>query len=495
MGKSGKRMATKYLIPILLVSFIAIFSFSSAAFADDPFPLFPAMFYGHVQDLNGNAVAWDEIQGCVGGECYTLTKTAVEVYEPGSYKAGEYGLPWGKYERPKKLQIDGTADDSGRLITFKVVVAGKTYGAVSYAEEYAYQTGVNWYEGLEQHVDLRIDTTPTPTNHIIRFEGGVRVETAGNIASYLFPEGVNKVVIAESRKMADSMIGTILAGALNAPILLVDLQTDKTPSHYSVLKGQIDSLNPSEAYLLGGETVVPVEISNYLQDKGCTVKRVAGDDRFLTAVEIIKEVKKQGKNIGTTLYIANGRGETVNGLMTAADGYALAPSADVASNFNPVLLIDKNWNNAEKAANVNTLIDNAGLSNIDKCIILGDTDQVPEAVQTVLTAKLGSEKITREKGDVYTVSASLAAKYADANDASDIVIARGDILADALSGGLLAAKQNAPVIFVNTNSIPVEARVAIKSIVNRDSEAFVLGSTSAVSTAVADEINQIINQK
>ncbi len=331
--------------------------------------------------------------------------------------------------------------------------------------------------------------TITEDVNVVRFEGLTRVETAGNIASYLFGKDAGTIIIAESRKMADSMIGTILAGALEAPILLVDKRTDL--DNYSILKEQINNFDTYMVYLLGGTSVVPEEISTYLLEKGCTVKRIAGDDRFATAVEIIKEVKNQGKILGSTLYIANGRGQVdSNGLMMAADGYALAPSADVAGHFNPVLLVDKKWNTETTALKVNELIDNSGLSEITKCIILGDTTQVPEAVENALKNKLNGAAIDRMAGDVYTVSANLAKEYAEANDATDVVISRGDVLADALAGGSLAAKQNAPLIFVETDNIPSDAAEAIDSIVNGGSTAYILGSTSAVSDTVANEIKK-----
>jgi len=188
------------------------------------------------------------------------------------------------------------------------------------------------------------------------------------------------------------MIGTLLAGVLDAPILLADRQTDL--ANYSILKGQITSLNPTNVYLLGGSNVVSDDIYTYLQAQGYTVKRIAGADRFDTAVEIIKEAKNHA-GLGNTLYIANGRGQTdVNGLMLAAEGFALAPSADIAGKFNPVLLIDKNWTTTEKAARVKTLIENAGVTSITNCVILGYPDQVPVAVENVLTARLSGAVIT-----------------------------------------------------------------------------------------------------
>jgi len=333
-------------------------------------------------------------------------------------------------------------------------------------------------------------TTGGEHANITRLAGVNRVETAGAIAANLYPAGADTVIIAESRKMADSMIGTLLAGVLDAPIILADRQTDL--GNYSILKGQIASLSPTKVYLLGASSVVSDDIYNYLQAQGYTVKRIAGDDRFDTAVEIIKEAKNHA-SLGSTLYITNGRGQTdANGLMLAAEGFAIAPSADVAGKFNPVLLIDKNWTTAEKAVRVNTLIDNAGLTSLTNCIILGDTTQVPKAVENVLTAKLSGAAITRQLGDVYTISSNLAVAYANANSASGVVIARGDILADALAGGLLAAKQNAPLIFVNTDSLPTPANNAINTIVNVGSKAYILGSNEAVSDYVVEAINQII---
>jgi len=68
-------------------------------------------------------------------------------------------------------------------------------------------------------------------------------------------------------------------------------------------------------------------------------------------------------------------------------------------------------------------------------------------------------------------------------------------LADALAGGLLAAKKNAPLIFVNTDSLPTPASNAINTIVNVGSKAYIFGSNVAVSDDVAGLINRIIANK
>ncbi len=346
--------------------------------------------------------------------------------------------------------------------------------------------------GKTQEISLITRQTSKYAN-IIRFVGVNRVETAGTIAKYLFPDGAKTVIIAESRKMADSMIGTLLSGTLNAPMLLVDKQTD--PNNYSILKGQIASLDPKTVYILGGSAVVSDDIYNYLQAEDYSVKRIAGADRFDTAVEIIKEAQRY-VSIGETLYIANGRGQTDdNGLMLAAEGYSLAPSADVARNFNPVLLVDKNWTTADKAARVINLIDKAKLNSITNCVILGGINEVPTEIEEVLAAKLSSAIITRETGDVYTVSSKLALAYAKANNASDVVLALGDTFADALAGELLAAKKNAPLIFVKANSVPKPAYDAINAIVHGYSKAYILGSNAAINDNVADIVNELIANK
>jgi len=424
------------------------------------------------------------------------------------------GLPEGKYNvsyQPGTLTVD-PADANVTVTGYTGVYDGAAHGATGSAigidglEVSGLDLGASFTEVpggtaywtftnpnyLSESGDVAIIINPVEAT-IMRFSGDNRVGTAGSIAEYLFPDGADTVIIGESRKMADSMIGTLLAGALNAPILLADSQTDL--ADYSILKGQISSLSPTNIYLLGSSTAVSDELYAYLQNEGYTVTRVAGADRFATAMEIIKEAKNH-VTLGSTLYIANGRGETdANGLMLAAEGYALAPSADVAGNYNPVLLIDKNWTSAEKAARVNSLIDTAGLDSITNCIILGDTTQVPTAVEDVLYAKLSGATITRESGDVFTVSANLAVAYASANAASDVTIARGDILADALAGGLLAGQSNAPLIFVNTDSIPTASYDAINTIVKAGSKAYILGSTFAVSDYVAGIIEQLISAK
>jgi len=351
----------------------------------------------------------------------------------------------------------------------------------------------NYPEYAEANVCIKAFTNITPLNsHIKRFSGIDRVETAGLIAKEVYPEQATNVIIAESRKMADSMVGTLLAGALDAPILLADRQTDL--NSYSKLKSQIDELSPSNVYLLGSAEVVPEEISSYLTESDYLVTRIAGADRFATAVEVIKAAK-QHQNLGEVLYVANGRGFTdANGMMQAAEGYALAPGADVARNFNPVLLVDKNWNTAVKAARVNQLIAEAGLPLINECIILGDMDDVPQAVEDVLTAHFG-EKVSRVTGSLYEVAADLALKYAAANSSLDVVLARGDLLADTLAGGILAGKKNAPVVFVETNNIPPAVSNALNTILFSNSTAYIAGGTPAVSDSVAAVVNQMISDK
>jgi len=459
--------------------------------------------------------------GLEDGDSCTVTLTSIGA--AGSADAGAYpivpsdaaGLPEGKYDityQSGTLTVN-PADANVTVAGYTGVYDGAPHGATgsaigigdvavsgldlgaSFTEVpggTAYWTFTNPnYQSESGNVDIIIN--PVDAASILRFSGDNRVGTAGSIAEYLFPAGADTVIIGESRKMADSMIGTLLAGALNAPILLADSQTDL--ANYSILKGQIASLSPTSVYLLGSSTAVSDDLYNYLQGEGYTVTRLAGADRFATAVEIIKEAKNHA-TLGSTLYVANGRGETdANGLMLAAEGYALAPSADVVGSYNPVLLIDKNWTSAEKAARVNSLIDTAGLDSITNCIILGDTTQVPAAVEDVLVAKLSGATITRESGDVFTVSANLAVAYASANAASDVTIARGDILADALAGGLLAGQSNAPLIFVNTDSIPTASYDAINTIVKAGSKAYILGSTFAVSDYVAGIIEQLISAK
>lgn len=102
-------------------------------------------------------------------------------------------------------------------------------------------------------------------------------------------------MLANVEDFPDSMAGGTLASLRNAPILL----TYKSHLEISVLQ-QLSFLKPKNVYLLGGPGALSMDIESNLKDNGSNTIRLAGLDRFKTAVAVGEEVMKERKSQGAT---------------------------------------------------------------------------------------------------------------------------------------------------------------------------------------------------
>ena len=76
-------------------------------------------------------------------------------------------------------------------------------------------------------------------------------------------------------------------------------------------------------------------------------------------------------------------------------------------------------------------------------------------------------------------------------DTENIIIATGKDFPDALSGGALAAKWNAPVLLCDTDSVNGEIIQWIKD--NNIVNVYVLGGINAVNESVIKQLESVIN--
>jgi len=100
-------------------------------------------------------------------------------------------------------------------------------------------------------------------------------------------------------------------------------------------------------------------------------------------------------------------------------------------------------------------------------------------------ANENEEQFKRLYGDNRYETAVEIAKY-QYESADAVVLARGDVLYDALSGSVLAAQLDAPVLLTQTGSLPAVTKDAISDL--GASKVYILGGEAAVSAAVADEL-------
>lgn len=152
--------------------------------------------------------------------------------------------------------------------------------------------------GVEQAVrDL------LPSADIVRNQGADRYATSREIARSAFAPGSTRIAyIATGRNFPDALAASAAAGADGAPVILVDGAAGALDSATRALLVELDV---QRVFIAGGTGVVSQGIENGLRSLlGTTdVRRLAGDDRYLTAVAI----NDARFDIEPTVFLATGR--------------------------------------------------------------------------------------------------------------------------------------------------------------------------------------------
>lgn len=121
-----------------------------------------------------------------------------------------------------------------------------------------------------------------------RIAGDDRVATALQIADFLVAAGVemDEVVIASGANFPDALAGAAFAASDGTPVLLTapDALDPRVRDFLVSLGGDVEVL------LAGGPAAVGVAVEAELVGLGYEVERLAGDDRFETAVEIAERL-------------------------------------------------------------------------------------------------------------------------------------------------------------------------------------------------------------
>jgi putative cell wall-binding protein len=164
-----------------------------------------------------------------------------------------------------------------------------------------------------------------------------------------------------------------------------------------------------------------------------TVDRVAGATRYGTAAAVATEAYEDGADC---VLIATGEG--------FAD--ALAASGLAGSEGCPILLVQQNSIPEETSA----AIDDLGASS---ATIVGGTAAVSQEVEDSLSDDLGLT-VDRVAG---TDRYETAGEVADAigSTSGTVIVASGEVAADALAAGPIAANLGAPILLAQTNNVPV----------------------------------------
>ena len=272
-------------------------------------------------------------------------------------------------------------------------------------------------------ITVKGEEKPAVKEEDVRVSGDTRYDTAYKNADALKKqlglEMFDSAVVACGTNYPDALSAAYLAKVKNAPLLLSEAREVNGTVDYirkNVTKGKT-------VYLVGGADVLPEQIKTIL-GSDYDVKRLEGEDRFLTNLAVLKE--------------ANVNNEEV--MICSGLGYADALSA--AATGKPVMLVGKALTKEQKAYL-------AGI-NPAKFYIVGGSDVVSDRVKAELETMRSVVRISGE--DRYETALNVAKKFFDMTS-STVVIATGDGFADGLVGSVTAIANNAPLLLANRNNI------------------------------------------
>jgi len=272
-------------------------------------------------------------------------------------------------------------------------------------------------------ITVKGEEKPAVKEEDVRVSGDTRYDTAYKNADALKKqlglEMFDSAVVACGTNYPDALSSAYLAKVKNAPLLLSEAREVNGTVDYirkNVTKGKT-------VYLVGGADVLPEQIKTIL-GSDYDVKRLEGEDRFLTNLAVLKEANVNNEDV----------------MICSGLGYADALSA--AATGKPVMLVGKALTEEQKAYL-------AGI-NPAKFYIVGGSDVVSDRVKAELETMRSVERISGE--DRYETALNVAKKFFDMTS-STVVIATGDGFADGLVGSVTAIANNAPLLLANRNNI------------------------------------------
>jgi putative cell wall-binding protein len=312
----------------------------------------------------------------------------------------------------------------------------------------------------------------TQTATIEPLAGVDRYGTARALANETFDQATT-VFVASGVKFPDALASSALAGSAVGPILLV------TPDGIPAATAQaLTELGTENVVILGGTDAVSQDVQDQLA-ADYAVTRVAGNDRYETAVAIAQAIEARD-GLGAfegerAAFLAKGTG-FADVLSTGAMAYYASV---------PVLLTQTATLNAATAAALDDL-------DIQKVIVAGGTDAISDAVVQAIEAK-GIEVI-RLGGQNRQETSVIMAEFGVQQFgllAEHSNIARGDKFPDALAGGAHAGDlEMAPIILTAGDTLGAPATGWLESHCDTIETLHVFGGTDAVPANVSAEALQ-----
>lgn len=256
----------------------------------------------------------------------------------------------------------------------------------------------------------------TPNNN--RLAGLTRYETAVAIAKDGWQQS-DYAIIAYGENYPDALAAAPLAKKYDAPIFLTQQNSLSNETKQALI-----DLKVKHVFIVGGIGAVTATVEKDLESIVSTVKRLAGNDRYETAIEIAKEL-----------------GEINSISVTTGDDYADALSIGaVAGKLGmPIILVPKDY----LPDSVKTYVSS---HQIQASYIVGTQESISDSILSQLP---NSERITGR--DKYERNIAVLNKFGINFSNGSVCMATGNNFADALTGTAYASKKSLPIILLSDN--------------------------------------------
>ena len=265
--------------------------------------------------------------------------------------------------------------------------------------------------------------------------GTNRIDTAIKISKKGWSKA-DTVILVNDSAIPDALSATPFADAKDAPILL----TSKKGLNQQTAE-EIKRLGAKNAILIGGNAVLPTSIEDELKALNVDSERISGETREETALEIAKRLD----GIKDISEIA-----VVNGTTGLADAVSVASAA--AEKDMPILLA-----NPKKGLDTSNKFINE--ENIKSSYIIGGTKAISETIVSKLPGK------QRIQGDNRNdTNAKVIEKFYTNEKLNNIYLAKDGMgnnnqLIDALAVGVLAAKNDSPVLIASNKLSETQKKI------------------------------------
>lgn len=337
-----------------------------------------------------------------------------------------------------------------------------------------------------------------PSNHIERLSGNSRFQTMSQIASK-FPGIVDNVVLTTGNNFPDALAGVPLAHQKEGPLLLVDSTPESSQDAIKYIEEHLNK--KGSIYILGGTRAVPdsfISVFEGLGFKRENIQRIGGYDHYETALLIAKELKHNGSEF----YLVQGDNfpdALSASVLAATTGYVSVEKAKYYKAKGetlpavlggvPLLLLPKGPVPDAIVNYLNALPDN--LETVKQTLhIVGGTAVIPDQSLEQLKAqvkRIAPDGVTRISGNnrygtmekINGLESSFDSAWQNGGrgvPVPHIYLASGENFPDALTGAVLASKEQAPLVLVN-DSLPKETTDLLMEYWNRNQKRSNSGTT------------------